>query len=279
MILSKKIIANYQPMLNDHARNAWFKKHIQNLALNKTFVDVGAGTGILSAYALEAGAKHVHAIEINKEASTVGKHILSNIGYSDRLTWTNNDFKQVDIKTADIVIAEQVGPALFDELQLDIWKHYNKVLSQDYISIPDELCVDLYIYAGDRTMFVDQCIQDDETLPHGFYAMLEKLSIRPDKIIKNFISITNKSMNLEKIEQTIMLDSFDQATLVFVNKIGYQKDYLYLTRSSTQPWRFPPRLLITDCSQPLRIYWNPALSNRENPRDTLYKGYWNSEPV
>ena len=279
MILSKKIIANYQPMLNDHARNAWFKKHIQNLALNKTFVDVGAGTGILSAYALEAGAKHVHAIEINKEASTVGKHILSNIGYSDRLTWLNNDFKQVDITTADIVIAEQVGPALFDELQIDIWQHYNAVLGQDYISIPDELCVDLYIYEGDQTMFVDQYIQDNETLPQGFYSALEKLSIQPSKVIENFVSITKELVDQEKIEQTITLDSFDQATLVFVNKIGYKKDYLYLNCSPTQPWRFSPRLLITDCSRPLRIFWNTTLSNKQNPCDVLYKGYWDSESV
>ena len=266
-------------MLNDYVRNAWFKKHIQNLAPNKTFVDVGAGIGILSAYALEAGATHVHAIEINKDASTVGKHILSNLGYSDRLTWSNEDFKQVNLKTANVVIAEQVGPALFDELQLDLWRHYNKIFGQDYISIPDELSVDLYIYEGNRTMFVDQYIQNNETFPHGFYSTLEKLSIQPDKVIENFVSITNKSADQEKIERTIMLDSFDQATLVFVNKIGYKKDYHYLNHSSTQPWRYPPRLLITDCSQPVTIYWNPALSNKENPCDSLYKGYWDTKPA
>jgi predicted RNA methylase len=279
MILSKKIIADYQPMLNDHARNAWFKKHIQNLVPGKTVIDVGAGTGFLSAYALEAGAKHVHAVEICEEASVVGKHILSNIGYSDRLTWSNNDFKQVDIKTANVVIAEQVGPALFDELQLDIWKHCNRILGQDYISIPDELSVDLYIYAGDRTMFVDQYIQDNETLPQGFYSALEKLSIQPSRVIENFVSITKESVDQKSIEKTIMLDSFDQATLVFINKIGYNKDYLYLNRSPSQPWRFPPRLLITDCSRPLRVFWNTALSNKENPHDSLYKGYWDSLPI
>jgi predicted RNA methylase len=278
MILSKNIVSHYQPMLNDYDRNSWFKKHIQSLAFDKILVDVGAGTGILSAYALEAGAKHVHAIEINKEALTVGKHILSNIGYSNRLTWSNNDFRLIDVKAADVVIAEQVGPAMFDELQVDIWQHYNKVLGQDYISIPDELAVDLYIYEGNKTMMMDHPIYDNQTLPSGYYTSLEKISLRPDKVIENFISITKQNAGAA-IEQTLTINSFKQATLVFINKIGYQKDYLYLNRSPTQPWRFPPRLLITDCSRPLRVFWNPALSNKENPCDTLYKGYWDSESI
>lgn len=278
MILPKKILANYQPMLNDSARNAWYKKHIDNLAAGKTFIDVGAGTGILSAYALEAGATHVHAIEINKEISTVGKHILKNLGYQHRFNWLVGDFRQVKITAADVIIAEQVGPGLFDEIQIDIWQHYNKIFGKNYISIPDELAVDLHIYQGNEAVMIDWPIRDSDTMPSGFYNELEKICLKPDKIIENFISIKQCASSFS-IEQVLDLNSNKPATLVFVNKIGYQNDYLYINSSQTQNWRFPPRLMISDCTRPLCISWNPDLSNNENPCDSMYKGYWSSKPI
>jgi hypothetical protein len=30
---------------------------------------------------------------------------------------------------------------------------------------------------------------------------------------------------------------------------------------------------------PVRIFWNPTLSNTEAPADNLYQGYWDFEPI
>lgn len=265
-------------MLNDRVRNAWFQKHIHSLLQDKIFIDVGAGTGILSAYALEAGARFGYPIEISKQASIVGNHILKCIGYKNKFKWYNEDFEKVVTDKADVVLAEQVGPGLFDELQIKIWKHYNKIYGSDYVSIPDELVVDLHIFDGNKMPYVDKIIHQDTSLPNGFYDTLKKLSIQPDEIVTNFISI-NKDTVDKTIENTISLNAYESATLVFVNKIGYQKDYLHLTDSSTQYWKFPPRLFIKDCSLPIRIFWNPVLSNTENPCDDLYMGYWDVEQI
>jgi predicted RNA methylase len=279
MIIPKKIVFDYCCMLNDHARNAWFKKHIQKIIQNKTFADIGAGTGILSAYALEAGAKFGYAIEMSNEAALVGKHLTHTMGYQDKLTWLNLNFRNANTDQVDVVLAEQTGPALFDQQQIDIWQYYNERYNHDYISLPDELAVDLYIYKGDVRQQIDSAIHQDDVLPSGFYKALEKLSIGPDHIVENFISITNKSADQRTIENSISLTNYSNATLVFVNKIGFEKDYLYLNRSTTQSWKFAPRLFISDCSSPIRIFWNPTLSNKENPCDSIYKGYWDSEPI
>jgi len=168
-----------------------------------------------------------------------------------------------------------VGPGLFDELQIEIWKQANKNYSH-YISIPDELSVDLYVYQGNRLDEVDNVIHDDLELPKNFYAAIANLSIQPDLIIKDFISVKSDSCE-KKIENILDLSSYQSATLVFVNKIGFKKDYLYLNQSSTQNWKYPPCLYIGTCNKPIRVFWNPALSNKENPCDDLYKGYWDFE--
>jgi predicted RNA methylase len=275
MILSKKIITVYKDMLNDSYRNSWFKKHIQKEVKDKTFADIGSGTGILSAYALDAGASHGYLIETSAEAKTVSKYILEQSGHKDKITCVNDDFKNVNLHDVQVIIAEQVGPGLFDELQLEIWQQANKNYS-NYISIPDELSVDLYVYQGNRLGEVDNVIHNDPVLPENFYAAVSNLSIQPDLIIKDFISVEADSCD-KKLENILDLSSYQSATLVFVNKIGFKKDYLYLNQSPTQNWKYPPRLYITNCNNLIRIFWNSNLSNKENPCDDLYKGYWDFE--
>ena len=265
-------------MLNDSYRNAWFKKHIHNKVKGKTFADIGSGTGILSAYALEAGAQHGYLVEISHEAKTVSKYILEQSGHQDKITCIDDDFKNVNLHNIEVIISEQVGPGLFDELQLEIWQQANKNYSHDYISIPDELSVDLYVYRGNRLSEVDNVIHNDSSLPDKFYAAISKLSVRPDLIVEDFISVNSNSRDV-KLENILDLTDFQSATLVFINKIGFKKDYLYLNQSLTQNWKHPPRLFINDCSKPIRIFWNPDLSNKENPCDTLYKGYWDFDVI
>ena len=50
-------------MLSDKRRTEAFKKAIKDSVAGKLVIDVGAGTGILSVFAAEAGAKKVFPIE------------------------------------------------------------------------------------------------------------------------------------------------------------------------------------------------------------------------
>jgi len=278
MILSKRVITQYKGMLNDSLRNAWFQKHIHNEVQNKLFADIGSGTGILSAYALEAGAKHGYLIEISKEASIIGKHILSKLGYKDKITCINDNFENITLNNVEVLISEQVGPAMFDQLQLKIWQQANKIFASDYISIPDELSVDLHIYKDNKLHDIDNVLNNCSNLPTNFYNVISEISVKPDLIIEDFISVTPGTC-LSNIENKLTIKDLESATIVFVNKIGFKKDYLYLNQSSTQNWQYPPRLFIEDCSQPIRIFWNPDLPNKENPCNTLYKGYWDFEVI
>ena len=259
-------------MINDHSRNAWFKKHIYANLKDKVFADIGFGTGVLSAYALEAGAKHGYAIENNKEAFTCGRHILDQLGYKNKITFINNEFQSADLSDIEVLVAEQVGPALFDQLQLDIWRRASTFCVPHYISIPDEIGVDLYIF-NSNIININNVLLDNRILPNGFYSAISKISICPVKVIENIISVTADTVD-QPLEFQLDLTEFSSATLVFVNKIGYQKDYLYLNQSTTQNWQFPPRLHIADCTKPIKICWDATMSNSEKPDDDQYCGYW-----
>ncbi|MDV2997302.1 MAG: hypothetical protein N4J56_007007 [Chroococcidiopsis sp. SAG 2025] len=59
---------SHQLMLNDELRMNSFKRAIQEVIQpGMIVIDVGTGTGILGLWALEAGAKHLYAIEMNSE--------------------------------------------------------------------------------------------------------------------------------------------------------------------------------------------------------------------
>ena len=276
MIISKKIINDYRGMINDHSRNAWFKKHIYSTVKDKVFADIGSGTGILSAYAIEAGAKYGYAIENNKEAFLCGRHILDQLGYKNKITFINEQFQTAKFSNIEVIVADQIGPALFDQLQVEIWQQANKFCVPQYVSIPDELSVDLHVFNG--TANINNALIDHGNLPVGFYSTLAKISINPDMVVKNIISVTPDTAN-QPLEFQIDLTGFNSATLVFVNKIGYQKDYLYFNQSTGQNWQFPPRLYINDCSKPIKICWNATKSNVENPKDDHYCGYWTVKEI
>ena len=50
-------------MIADRVRTDAYRQAIESSVKGLVVIDVGAGTGILSIFAAEAGAKHVYAIE------------------------------------------------------------------------------------------------------------------------------------------------------------------------------------------------------------------------
>lgn len=55
--------AIHKEMLDDEVRCAKYKEAIEKIVKDKTVLDVGCGTGILSAYAVIAGGLNVTAVD------------------------------------------------------------------------------------------------------------------------------------------------------------------------------------------------------------------------
>lgn len=124
-------IFNQQNMLQDLKRTETYYQSIllnKKDFVNKTVMDVGAGTGILSLFALQAGAKQVYAIEASDSFHLAKKLIKKNDENSQiklinsKIEEIPNKFPQIysDIsKKIDVLISEPLGIMLVNERMLE----------------------------------------------------------------------------------------------------------------------------------------------------------------
>ena len=112
----------FLPMLNDTARNEFYSAALKIAAPGKTVCDIGAGTGFLTVLALQAGAKHVIAVERNPERFEYLKRNLERVGCADRVTLVCADFLDCDIR-ADVYVSETINTQIFGEDMVKLSNH------------------------------------------------------------------------------------------------------------------------------------------------------------
>lgn len=101
----------HQLMLNDHIRMIHYQAAIKKVVKpGMTVVDIGVGTGILSLWALEAGAKKVYGIDVNKSIIEKARTELGKEGLLDRFEVFNDLSYQVFLpEKVDVIIFEILG--------------------------------------------------------------------------------------------------------------------------------------------------------------------------
>jgi len=107
---------NYKKMIFDKPRNQWYWELLKQ-SKNKVCVDVGFGTGILTLIALHHGAKHVYAYEKDPSTFELGKYIIEELGFSDRVTFVNENYTSKDHRHLDIelIFHEIIGRNIWKE--------------------------------------------------------------------------------------------------------------------------------------------------------------------
>ena len=205
-------ILNYTCMIKDRLRNEFFYKALQKHASEKIVLDMGAGTGILSFYALSHGAKFVYVIEQSKEMSEIADKILSENFDRSRFKilnlnfWDGNLNEHINHKI-DVLVSETVGPGLFDQGMLYTWHHIKEFISSDFISIPDTLSINLWSWEQSP----DENIQFEE--PAGNATISEY-----EVIDKNFFLSLIKFDKLLSKKLPIPLDSFLEDKKIQINR-------------------------------------------------------------
>ncbi|MGD9192784.1 MAG: 50S ribosomal protein L11 methyltransferase [Desulfobacterales bacterium] len=128
-------------MLNDKERNDVYDRAIRKAVdRNKTVLDVGTGSGLLSIMAARAGAKRIYACEIIRPIADVAKAVIAANGYSDRIDVINKKSDElvlgVDIPyKLDLLITETIDSALIGEGIIPIIKHAKECFLKDNAEI------------------------------------------------------------------------------------------------------------------------------------------------
>ncbi|XP_073304200.1 probable histone-arginine methyltransferase 1.3 [Primulina huaijiensis] len=125
-----------QNMMQDYVRTGtYYAAVMENRAnfVDRVVVDVGAGSGILSLFAAQAGAKHVYAIEASDMAEYARKLVAGNALLSQKITVVKGKVEEVELpEKADILISEPMGTLLINERMLESY-----IIARDRFLVPN----------------------------------------------------------------------------------------------------------------------------------------------
>ncbi|GJS59032.1 probable histone-arginine methyltransferase 1.3 [Tanacetum coccineum] len=129
-------LLHQQNMMQDYVRTgSYYAAVIENQVdfAGRVVVDVGAGSGILSLFAAQAGAKHVYAVEASEMADYAQKLIAGNPLLAQRITVIKGKVEDVELpEKADILISEPMGTLLVNERMLESY-----VIARDRFLVPN----------------------------------------------------------------------------------------------------------------------------------------------
>ena len=108
-------------MLRDQVRCEAFRKAIaETITPGCAVLDVGAGTGILSVFAAQAGARVVYGVERTDTAEIARRIVLEN-GFEDKIKIFQSDMESTEIPgKVDVIVSEWLGGYGIDENLLPV---------------------------------------------------------------------------------------------------------------------------------------------------------------
>lgn len=118
-------------------------------------LDVGAGSGILSFFAVQAGAKQVYAIEASNMAYHAQQLVIAN-NVADKVKVVPGKIEEIDLpEVVDIIISEPMGYMLYNERMLETYLHARKWLKPGGKMFPTE--GDLHVAPfSDEALYMEQ---------------------------------------------------------------------------------------------------------------------------
>ncbi|KAI7863208.1 S-adenosyl-L-methionine-dependent methyltransferase [Spinellus fusiger] len=129
------MLQHQQNMLQDTVRTSTYQSAIlvnrSKCFQDKLVMDVGAGSGILSFFAAQAGAKTVYAVEASEMANKMKKLVESagkngkNAFLKDKIQVINAKIEEpgLPIPQVDTIVSEPIGVLLFHERMLESYIH------------------------------------------------------------------------------------------------------------------------------------------------------------
>lgn len=144
-------------MINDHARNQFYQQSLHDVQ-GKVVLDIGAGTGLLSVLAAQAGAKKVYSFEYDPTNYEVTKNFIEKSGLSDIITLVCADILSVDKHSwphdpIDVVITETFANDCFIENFAFLVDHVEKGfnLNANHRWIPDNIELEIGLVDVERS--------------------------------------------------------------------------------------------------------------------------------
>ncbi|KAA0197299.1 Histone-arginine methyltransferase CARM1 [Fasciolopsis buskii] len=126
-------LSQQQNMMQDYVRTSTYQRAILfNASMDfrgKVVLDVGAGSGILSFFAIQAGATKVYAVEASNMAAHCNTLVQAN-KLAGRIVVISGKIEEITLpEPVDIIISEPMGYMLYNERMLETYVHARKFLA------------------------------------------------------------------------------------------------------------------------------------------------------
>lgn len=125
---------SHRAMVRDAVRTTAFRNAIAaEVKEGDVVLDVGAGSGVLSLFAAQAGAARVYAVERSPTATALARHLVAANGLEKTITVIEGDVRQLQLpEQVDVIVSEWMGTLGIDE------NMYGAVLwARDHFLKPD----------------------------------------------------------------------------------------------------------------------------------------------
>lgn len=166
-------LSQQQNMMQDYIRTSTYQSAIlqnANEFKGKVVLDVGAGTGILSYFAIQAGAKKVYAVEASNMAK-FAKELASSNKLNGVVEVVCGKIEEINLpESVDIIISEPMGYMLFNERMLETYLHAKKWLKPGGNMYPTK--GDLYVAPfTDDALFMEHFGKSNFWCQTSFYGV------------------------------------------------------------------------------------------------------------
>ncbi|XP_063703470.1 histone-arginine methyltransferase CARMER-like isoform X2 [Culicoides brevitarsis] len=151
-------LSQQQNMMQDFIRTSTYQKAIHsnvNDFADKIVLDVGAGSGILSFFAVQAGAAKVYAVEASNMAQYAQQLIEANM-LQDKIQVIAGKIEEIELpQKVDIIISEPMGYMLYNERMLETYLHAKKWLKPGGKMFPSRADLHVAVFSDDA-LYMEQ---------------------------------------------------------------------------------------------------------------------------
>lgn len=124
------MLQHQQNMLQDHIRTGTYYAALTENAIDfrgKAVMDVGCGSGILSFFASQAGARVVYAVEASEFARYAEKLVKTNPVLGSRIKVIKGKVEEITLpEKVDVLVSEPMGTLLVNERMLETYIYARK---------------------------------------------------------------------------------------------------------------------------------------------------------
>uniref|UniRef100_A0A0N5ASE9 type I protein arginine methyltransferase n=1 Tax=Syphacia muris TaxID=451379 RepID=A0A0N5ASE9_9BILA len=180
-------LAQQQNMMQDYVRTSTYQRaiHINSKDFkDKVVMDVGAGSGILSFFAIQAGAKRVYAVEASSMSIHCAELVRSN-HLSDRIIVVPGRVEEISIpEQVDVIISEPMGYMLVNERMLESYMHARKFLKNGGKMFPSRGELHFALFS-DEALYIEQCSKANFWCQENFHGV-NVSALRPQALVEVF---------------------------------------------------------------------------------------------